>query len=429
MILSAVTGLLAYWRTECILLPFLPPVCLLTVSIYSSCRRTDSTFFDRMVGQKHTRLTNKFSVMLSGIWKKLITGFLLAAAVYLLTALPDKVVGNPVYKNDYMLVNFSGWLQGMLKEDDFDINYEEGKDDLDLFYRYVCKDTLDVYGSGAWHSVCEARTGNCTVTGMNDAERTAYTQAVLHMVKNNLPAFVRSRIHIFLLSNRYIIEESSSTEDYYDLYLPGYGGYRNRIMSQYERDLLTPIYFDEMLASYKAGIKNNTLSAWQIFFICVGGLVFLYWVSLISSSIWRVHTEAGHLQPVFDTVLDSLIFLSVTAMSFLCGMLYRMADVAFIQNMLSDTISGINVSAELAWFGIIFLCFLPFAIRRKKYIVALLYALMLVSMLPIALFAPMTHFMYYNGIMSALSLTGVLQLTCSLPGTGSSLLSRTHTKA
>ena len=135
------------------------------------------------------------------------------------------------------------------------------------------------------------------------------------------------------------------------------------------------------------------------------------------------------MQTLLDTVLDRLIFLSAVVISFLCGMLYHIADAAFIQNMLSDTLTAINAFAELTWSGIIFFCFLPFAIRKKKYMTALLYALMLVSMVPIALFAPMPHFMYYNGIMSALTLTGVLQLTYSLPGTGSGLLSRTHTKA
>ena len=437
MILSAATGLLAYWRMECILLPLLPPVCL-AVSAYTGYvanRRAD------MVSQghgkvstdhRHTGFWHTFSASLSGIRKKLVTGILLAAAVYLLAALPDKTAGDPVYKNDYMLVNFSGWLQGMLKEADFDITYEGGNDDLDLFYRYVCEDILDVYGSGAWHSACEARTGNCTITGMDDAERTAYTHAVLRIVKNNLPAFVRSRFYTFLLSNRYVIDDSSSREDYYDLYLTGYGGYHSRILSQYEKDMLMPVYFNDMLSSYKAGIKCHTMSLWQIFFICTGGLILLYWIHLIiyiPSYVWKSLTKERPMQTLLDTVLDRLIFLSAVVISFLCGMLYHIADAAFIQNMLSDTLTAINAFAELTWSGIIFFCFLPFAIRKKKYMIALLYALMLVSMLPIALFAPMTHFMYYNGIMSALTLTGVLQLICGLPGTRSSLLSWLHTKA
>ena len=111
MILSAAAGLLAYWRTECILLPLLPPVCLAVsgYTSYVSNRRADVVSQGHgkvSTGHRHTGFWHTFSASLSGIRKKLVTGILLTAAVYLLVALPDKIAGDPVYKNDYMLVNF-----------------------------------------------------------------------------------------------------------------------------------------------------------------------------------------------------------------------------------------------------------------------------------------------------------------------------------
>lgn len=394
LIFSAIIGMLAYWRTESILLLLLLPTCAI--------------FYLRSV---HNPIRPYL--------KRLLTGFAISAAVFMILSVPEKMVSAPVYQNDYMLVNYSGWMQGLIKEPDFDISYEGGQDDLDTFYYFIPNNLLPVYGSGAYHYSAELNTGNCTTTGWTDAERKSYEDAVFRIIRHNLVPFLRSRITAFLRANSYIIVYSPSTSDYYEKHLVGYGSYHYRIMEQYSESGTRPVYIRKMLDGYKGSIHHLSLSAGQIVTLAAAAVMLLQimWVSFhcirsFIGSLWLcIFTGMASGGTCFRNLITALVYtisFSYGAVCYLCRF--------SIKALQSDLITCFLPFAELIWYSVI-VCLMLFHLKRRQYAPVFICLLITASIVPVILFAPMAHYMYYNGLMCGIYALGLMQLLHLSQGT------------
>lgn len=393
---SLLFSILAYWRTEAILFLLLMPVCAFI-----------SLFLEKRV--RHLRNMPEGSLC---VRHTVFMGFVISVACYLLLGLPNKLAADPVYKNDYMLVNYSGWIERLRYDEAFDLSYEGGMDDYARFAQIIPTEFLTPYGSGAWHYAAEQSSGNCTVTNWSDLVRHDYEESVMRMVLHNKGVFLKSRIILFLETMGYICNDYEKAPDaFYAEVLVGYGTYHDDVMDELLENGLEPYYLSKMVTDYHNHMTSAHLSSVQCLFMAAVLVisVFLFFAFVRCVIIGFQYILRGNGIQLFNGFLRALSYLLSAIGSVLAFILYYLTLPLYFDLTGFYSIEGYF---EILYFALSVLLII-FSVKRKHYSIAWIYLVLCGSYIPIILFAPMRISAYYNGLTIALIST-VTYLLCYL---------------
>ncbi len=170
MQLSAVGGVLAFWRSEGALYLILLPIILLV-----------------LYGKKEL--------------KKLLLVFVLMIAVYILGSVPQKVAVNKYYGSDYMMINVISMLSDALNDREFHSDYPGFEQDLAHVEAVYSAEVIRNHRAMAYQ-IGNYLKGYTDISRslLSKQEQQEFISAALHIIWHNKWAVFKGRIHLMGVS-------------------------------------------------------------------------------------------------------------------------------------------------------------------------------------------------------------------------------------
>ncbi len=174
-LLSLLTAVLSFWRSESMVMLILCPVFILFV---------------------YWKQDEKKNVC-----KKAALYFVLTMAFFMVIKLPQSIGEKTYYGKDYLIISTTRPLTVMVHRDQ---TYEGAKEDLaninaitDL--GYLSNDSLSCSAYNRYNT--DRNEGKYTQTGADSALQSAYIKSAVRMILHNLDLYLGERIQLFLVTN------------------------------------------------------------------------------------------------------------------------------------------------------------------------------------------------------------------------------------
>lgn len=378
---AVLSGILAFWRTEGILFLFWMPLSFLLLALFH--QDGELAEYRKLVRTLHI--------------KRVAAGFLLSALACLLAYLPQIGINRDYYGNDYMLINYTGYLKEMLLDEELNLSYEGAEDDLAVIDSFTSLPIVKLFGSGAYHYAAELKTGNCTTSGLTDEEKGTYIDAVESLIAHNPTVFLKSRVMVFLKTNNFIEEQAGDPDIYYNEYLTGYGDYQDAVIEQILSYGYRPVFLNAMYDSFKQRIGHSKSNSAFYLALLLSLEVFAIFISFIQTVSTRTAALLCSPEPI-SFIKKGILYLG---MFLLGGWLFRIYRWLLEFNWFSSIYNQMQPFIEVILLTISIFLFVH-SVKKKHILTAATYLFLYTCSLLILLFAPIDYWVYYTGIYNCL---------------------------